>query len=57
MYLCSRIRENTLSYKVSRLIDFKVKIMLLDDETTALLAGVALMTVLSIIALTFSNIR
>ena len=39
------------------MIDFKVKIMLLDFETKAMLAMVTVMTVLSIIALVKSNIH
>ena len=36
---------------------FKVKIMLLDFQTTVLLAAVAFMTVMSIVTLMHTNIR
>ena len=38
-------------------LDFKVKIMLLDFQTTVMLVGVAVMTVLSVFTLTKTNIR
>jgi hypothetical protein len=37
--------------------DFKVKIMLLDFQTTVMLASVAVATILSVITLMNSNIR
>ena len=56
-YLCTRNREVALLFIRLVVNKIKVKIMLLDFQTTVMLGLVALATVLSIITLTKTNSR
>lgn len=56
-YLCNAFEMKVLLFIRLVVNRFKVKIMLLDFQTTVLLASVMIMTVLSVITLKHTNIR
>ena len=57
MYLCSAFEMKVLLFIRLVVNRFKVKIMLLDFQTTVVLVSVAIMTVLSVYTLINTNIR
>jgi hypothetical protein len=57
-YLCIVIEMITPKLFIRLVVNrFKVKIMLLDFQTTAMLVSVAIATILSVFTLTHTNIR
>ena len=57
LYLCNAFEMKALLFIRLVVNRFKVKIMLLDFQTTVVLVSVMIMTVLSVITLIHTNIR
>ena|GEM_PF-4830291 len=56
--LCTfALRNREIIFLFIRLVVFKVKIMLLDFQTTVMLVAVSVVTVLSIVTLMHTNVR